>query len=208
MTQINQLDSAIKTPPALLSAYKKLLDHVKTRQEAVQKLDGFLRRETSWLTSPASTRFHLAHDSGLLEHSVNVATTLLKLRTCLAPDLSDESCVIVGLFHDLGKIGMPGKPYYLPNPSEWHVRNRGIHYIVNKDIVHMDIATRSLFLLAQHVPLRDDEAQAVRYHDGQYIVENQSVAHEETKLTRLLQYADNWSGGVIEDDRESDTYKK
>ena len=108
MTQINQLDSAIKTPPALLSAYKKLLDHVKTRQEAVQKLDGFLRRETSWLTSPASTRFHLAHDSGLLEHSVNVATTLLKLRTCLAPDLSDESCVIAGLFHDLGKIGMPG----------------------------------------------------------------------------------------------------
>ena len=202
MTQTNKLDSEIKTPPALLSAYEKLLDHVTTRREAVQKLDAFLRRETSWLTSPASTRFHLAHDSGLLEHSVNVATTLLKLRTCLAPDLSEESCVIAGLFHDLGKIGMPGKPYYLPNPSEWHVRNRGVYYIINQDIVHMDIATRSLFLLAQHIPLSDDEAQAVRYHDGQYIVENQSVAHKETKLTRLLQYADNWSGGVIEERME------
>ena len=191
---------SVETPVALLAAYEKLLARVETRREAVKKLDEFLRRETSWLTSPASTRFHLAHDSGLLEHSVNVATTLLKLRACLAPDLSEESCVIVGLFHDLGKTGMPGKPYYLPNPSEWHVRNRGIRYIVNQDIVHMDIATRSLFLLAQHIPLSDDEAQAIRYHDGQYINENESVAHKETRLTRLLQYADNWSGGVIEDE--------
>ena len=200
MNDTNTTHDHGKPPATLLATYEKLLAHVQDRREAVQKLDQFLRNETSWLTSPASTRFHLAYASGLLEHSVNVATTLLKLRTCLAPDLSDESCVIAGLFHDLGKIGMPGKPYYLPNPSEWHVRNRGIHYIVNKDIVHMDIATRSLFLLAQHIPLSDDEAQAVRYHDGQYIVENQSVAHEETKLTRLLQYADNWSGGVIEDE--------
>jgi hypothetical protein len=122
------------------------------------------------------------------------------LRDTLAPDLSTESCVIVGAFHDLGKVGMPGKPYYLPNPSEWHVRNRGIRYVINQDIVHMDIATRSLFIIVQHVPLSDDEAQAIRYHDGQYILENQSVAHHETRLTRLLQYADNWAGGVIENE--------
>ena len=46
--------------------------------------------------------------------------------------------------------------------------------------------------------LRRYEAQAIRYHDGQYIDENRSVAHRETKLTRLLQYADNWSGGILE----------
>ena len=178
--------------------YEALLSHVVNRREAVEKFDRFLRGQTAWLTSPASTRFHLAEDGGLLRHSVNVAQTLLKLRETLAPDLSLESCVIVALFHDLGKVGMPGKPYYLPNPSEWHVRNRGIRYVVNEDIVHMDIATRSLFLVAQHLTLSDDEAQAVRYHDGQYIVENQSVAHQETRLTRLLQYADNWAGGVIE----------
>jgi hypothetical protein len=32
----------------------------------------------------------------------------------LAPGISEKSCVIVGLFHDIGKVGMPGKPYYLP----------------------------------------------------------------------------------------------
>jgi hypothetical protein len=180
-------------------AYDDLLALVTERADAVAAFEAFLRAETAWATSPASTRFHLAEPGGLVKHSVNVARTLLQLRDTLAPDLSAESCVIVGLYHDLGKAGMPGKPYYLPNPSEWHVRNRGIRYTVNDALVHMDIATRSLWLLSQHVPLTEEEAQAIRYHDGQYIEENRSVAHRETRLTRLLQYADNWSGGVLEE---------
>lgn len=179
-------------------SYDELLGYVSDRAVEVRQFEEFLRNETAWLTSPASTRFHLAEKGGLVKHSLNVANTLFKLRATLAPDISEESCVIAGLYHDIGKIGMPGKPYYLPNPSEWHVKNRGMAYIVNQDIVHMDIATRSLFLVSQHVTLTDEEAQAIRYHDGQYIDENKSVAHRETKLTRLLQYADNWSGGVLE----------
>jgi hypothetical protein len=51
------------------------------------------------------------------------------------------------------------------------------------------------------VQLSPEEAQAIRYHDGQYIIEKRSVAHRESKLTRLLQYADNWCGGVLEERR-------
>jgi len=168
------------------------------RSEEVARFEEFLRNQTAWLTAPASTRFHLAKKGGLIEHSLNVASTLLTLRETLAPDISEESCVIAGLYHDVGKVGVAGKPYYLPNPSEWHVRNRGVNYVVNEEIVHMDIATRSLLLIGPYVPLTDEEAQAIRYHDGQYIDENRSVAHREARLTRLLQYADNWSGGVLE----------
>jgi hypothetical protein len=92
---------------------------------------------------------------------------------------------------------MPGKPYYLPNPDKDEVK-RGIRYVVNTDLVHLDLATRSLYLVARYIDLTDDEIQAIRYHDGQYIAENKSVAHKETKLTRLLQYADNWTGCVLE----------
>jgi len=184
----------------LIERYEALLARCDKRRDAVHAFDRFLRAETSWLESPASTRFHLARPHGLLEHSVNVAETLLALRGALAPEIPEESCVIAALFHDLGKAGMPGKPYYIPNPDTWQVRNRGIHYVINHDLVHLDIATRSLFLAAQHLPLTDDEAQAIRFHDGQYIEENRSVAHRETRLTRLLQYADNWAGGVLEEE--------
>lgn len=169
--------------------------------ERKKDFDAFIKMletDTNWLTSPASTRFHLSEEKGLLKHSVSVAENLVKFRDLLAPEIPDESCVIVGLFHDVGKVGMPGKPYYLPNPNQEQVKNRGIRYIVNSDLVHIDLPTRSLYLVARYIPLNEDEIQAIRYHDGQYIPENRSVAHRETKLTRLLQYADNWTGCVLE----------
>ncbi len=182
-------------PPPELQA---LLCRLVTRGREILQFEKFLRAETAWLTAPASTRFHFACEGGLVRHACNVTRTLLELRTLLAPDISEESCIIVGLYHDLGKAGMPGMPYYLPNPSQWHIKNRGIHYVVSKDMAYMDIASRSLFLVAQHLPLSNEEAQAIRYHDGQYIDENSSVAHREARLTLLLQYADNWSGEVLE----------
>jgi len=182
----------------IFDEFGALLAKVHERRQEIDRFEQFLRNETVWLSAPASTRFHLCHPGGLVEHSVNVARVALKLREALAPDISEESCVIAGLYHDLGKVGMPGKPYYLPNPQQWMIEKHGIRYTVNKDLVHMDIASRSLFLLASHIPLSDEEAQAVRYHDGQYIQENRSVAHRETSLTRIIQYADNWAGCELE----------
>ena len=49
------------------------------------------------------------------------------------------------------------------------------------------------------MPLSEEEVQAIVYHDGQYVDDNASVATKETPLTLLLQYADNWSGFVIEE---------
>lgn len=178
--------------------YSSILSRIVERAEDVSRFDEFLRSETAWLTAPASTRFHLAKPGGLVEHSVNVVRTLLILRDKLAPDIPEESCVIAGLYHDVGKVGLPGQPYYLPWPKDWYPSRNGARYIVNRDLVYMDIATRSLFLVASHLPLSPEEAQAIRYHDGQYIEENHGVAHQECKLTRLLQYADNWAGGVLE----------
>ena len=182
--------------------YSDLLNLVKDRKEAVYAFDQLLRKDTTWLEAPASTRFHLSRSGGLLEHSVSVARILLKIKNLLSPEISDESCVIAGLYHDVGKVGLPGKAFYIPNTDKWQIQNRGIRYVVNKDLAYMDIASRSLMLVSSHVPLSEDEAQAIRYHDGQYIPENQGVAHRETKLTRLLQYADNWSGCALEDENE------
>lgn len=83
------------------------------------------------------------------------------------------------------------------NPGNAWQRQR-YPYIINTELVQMDHATRSLFLLASHVPLTDEEAQAIRYHDGQYVEENRVVAGSETRLARLLHFADCWAGWVLE----------
>ena len=178
--------------------YDELISKIRDRKKQVSQFEEFLRKETNWMIAPASTRFHLPEEGGLIKHSINVANTLLKLSKLLSPELSLESCVIVALYHDVGKVGYAGIPYYIKT-NEYTFKTRGIRYRINPDCPFMDIATRSLYLISQHVELSPDEAQAIRYHDGQYIQENRGVAHRESNLTRLLQYADNWSGGVLEE---------
>ena len=52
--------------------------------------------------------------------------------------------------------------------------------------------------------MAEEEAQAIVYHDGQYVDDNRSVAKNEQPLTLLLQYADNWCGFVIEEHTKGD----
>ena len=66
------------------SQYEELKNKVITRKPDFDAFITMIETETSWLTSPASTRFHLNKEGGLLEHSVGVAETLLKLKETLA----------------------------------------------------------------------------------------------------------------------------
>ena len=175
--------------------YDALLSNIHDRKDAVDRFINLLHSETTWLTSPASTKYHLNKEGGLLEHSIGVAETLLQLRATLAPEISEESCVIVGLFHDIGKIGMPGKPYYLPEIKDGEPTGA---YSINPEVVAMGLSLRSLYLVSQYIPLSDEEAQAIAYLDGMYVPEGRSVAHKEEPLLLLLHWADMWTASVIE----------
>ena len=181
--------------------YTILKTKVIERKKECDAFIKMLETKTSWLTSPASTRFHLNEEKGLLKHSVAVAENLLKFRDFLAPQISDESCVIVGLFHDVGKVGMPGKPLYIKNDNECEVNNRNITYKTNPELVKMSLASRSLYLVSKYIPLSDAEAQAILYHDGQYIEDNRCIAHKEEPLTLLAHWADYWTAHIYEEGR-------
>ena len=54
----------------LMDCYEIIKRKVIQRKESFDRFLEFLENETTWLTSPASTRFHLAEEEGLLRHSV------------------------------------------------------------------------------------------------------------------------------------------
>ena len=199
----------MKTKSALRQMYfgeKGTYEDIKTkvnhRADDFATLMEFLETKTAWLTAPASTRFHLCREHGLLEHSVNVAETLLRIKNTLYPNIEDESCVIVALLHDLGKAGTPEGAVYLKNEPTERQKQYGYGatypYSFNKNLTYLSVPIRSLYLALPYINLTEDEAQAIVYHDGQYVEDNRSVAKNERPLTLLLQYADNWCGFIIE----------
>ena len=61
--------------------------------------------------------------------------------------------------------------------------------------------------MAKYIPLGDAEAQAILYHDGQYVYGNREIAHKEHPLTLLAHWADYWTAHIFEEGRkiENDT---
>ena len=193
-----------KETAGLIKRYNTLKEKVTDRKTEFAELCDFIENKTEWLTAPASTRFHLSKEHGLLEHSCNVAETMLKIKNALSSEIPDESCVIVALLHDLGKVGMPGNPQYIVNEPSERQKQYGYSawkpYRFNNDLTYLSVPVRSLYLALPYLPLSEEETQAIVYHDGQYVDDNHSVAKNETPLTLLLQYADNWCGFVLEMD--------
>jgi len=188
----------------LRARYENLIAKIKYRKEEFADLREFIETKTAWLTAPASTRFHLCKEHGLLEHSVNVAETLLRIKETLYPLVDDESCVIVALLHDLGKAGTPeGGAQYLTNEPTERQRRAGYGatqpYRFNENLTYLSVPIRSLYLALPYITLSEDEAQAIAYHDGQYVYDNKSAAGKERPLTLMLHYADNWCGFVVEE---------
>lgn len=64
-----------------------------TKREGIEKLIDFLEK-TDFFTAPASTRFHMSCEGGLLQHSLNVYDCLVNLGN-----------------HDRRRSGIPGCRY-------------------------------------------------------------------------------------------------
>ena len=188
----------------LQKRYDDLKSIVKVRADEFNDLMDFMETRTAWLTAPASTRFHLCREHGLLEHSVNVAETMLRIKNTLYPIIDNESCVLVSLLHDFGKAGTPdGGAQYLKNQPTPRQKQYGYGatypYSFNKELTYLSVPIRSLYLALPFITLSEEEAQAIVYHDGQYVDDNKSAANNECPLTLMLHYADNWCGFIVEE---------
>ena len=182
---------------------EQIIENRETAEKLLQQpfLDGGLLKQMfeqldEFWTAPASSRedFHGAFPGGLCDHSLRVVRNLRKLAETLAPDrFLSERLDLLGLIHDLGKVGDGKRPLYVPNPNDWG-RKRGFIYEINRDIPHMPISDRTIWLLQRHgVKFSAEEWLAVRLSDGQYEESNRRYAMREPDLALLLHFADRWA---------------
>ena len=65
---------------AIKERYEALKKKIIKRKKEFDAFINMLEKVSSWLTSPASTKYHLNKEGGLLEYSVGVAEALLRFR--------------------------------------------------------------------------------------------------------------------------------
>lgn len=139
----------------------------EVKREGIQDLLAWLE-VSDFYTAPASTRYHGAHEGGLLAHSLNVydqAKKLLSLYSEIC--VSEESIIISALFHDLCKVN-----FYVTEKrnrkNEHGVWESYDAYSVKEKFPFGGHGSKSVFLVQNFIKLTPEEAVAINCHMGSW----------------------------------------
>ena len=175
------------------------------KREGADKLYDYLTSTGDFLTAPASTRFHLSYEGGLLEHSLNVYDCLKdylersRVKELYGMEYSDETIAIVALLHDVCKVGCYKK-------GTRNVKNaNGVWESVPtyefEDKLPYGHGEKSVYIISGYMKLTREEAFAIRYHmgfSGTDDARNVSTAFEMFPLAYALSVADSEATFFIE----------
>ena len=133
-------------------------------REGSKELLAWLENKSDFFTAPASAKFHLACEGGLVTHSVSVAKLMLRYE-----DEPRESLAICGLLHDLCKVN-----FY--KVSTRNVKNevtgqweKQPFYQV-EDSFPFGHGEKSVYMIERFFRLKGPEAMAIRWHMGGFDV--------------------------------------
>ena len=159
-------------------------------------LDFYNKHEDRISMMPASEKNwkHSAFAGGYIDHVLRVYDIALMsnkiwLETGAVASFSEAELAFVALHHDLGKMGTEEFEYYLPNDSDWHVKNMGMVYKFNDKVDPMKINERSLFILQSlGINLTHEEFMAIKLSDGLYDDSNKFYFFAGQKETKIKSY--------------------
>ena len=149
----------------------------KIDRPGIDKLMKYIRK-SDFYSAPASTKYHLSCEGGLLQHSLNVLDALRGLLTqtddgweyrvagkSVFAQLPDTSVIIIALLHDICKT-------YFYGASTRNVKNEQTGkwekvpcYTVN-DKMPLGHGAKSAMIIKQYMELSTTEMYAIWWHMG------------------------------------------
>ena len=153
---------------------EKFIDIVTTHshREGASELLAYLTGANSdFFTAPASTRYHLACEGGLVDHSIHVYECLKdyldrnKVKNEFGLSYSDETIAIVSLLHDLCKVNVYKVSTRNVKDSvtgQW----KQVPYYEFDDNLPYGHGEKSVYVISGFMRLTREEAFAIRYHMG------------------------------------------
>ena len=202
--------------------FKELVNQIN--REGMERLMAFLEN-SDFYTAPASTRFHLSCEGGLLQHSLNVYDCLTSKKENpmwkdILEKVGEESLIVMALFHDICKIRFYKKTFknqktYDPDKIKAadprQVKNdKGGAYIweevegyIVEDIMPLGHGEKSVLILDKYIELTKEETYAIRWHMGFTEEKSQysslDAAMEKYPIVLALYEADLEASKLLED---------
>jgi len=140
------------------------------REGAKALLDYLLSSSCDFFSAPASTKYHLAFEGGLVRHSLNVYRCLKdylsreRVKNEYGLEYSEESVAIVALLHDLCKTNFY-KIGFRNVKDDNGIWQRVPTYEIN-DTLPYGHGEKSVYIISGYMRLTREEAFAIRYHMG------------------------------------------
>ena len=166
--------------------FEQLLGSIN--RDGIDKLVHYIQKGTDFYKAPASTRFHLACEGGLLQHSLNVYDCLIAKRESpiwkdILKDIPDESLILVSLLHDLCKAnfyteGSKNQKTYdqekVAAAESWQRKHDSQGDFIWETIKSYQIddqlplghGEKSVMLIQCYIRLTMQEVMAIRWHMG------------------------------------------
>lgn len=175
--------------------FRSLCEKTGSRAAALSEMLDDLDERLCLAPASAKLDYHGAFPGGLVDHSLRVLNNLVVLNNAYGWKLPKDSMIIGALFHDIGKVGMPGRSdennFYLPQTDSWRAEKLGEEYKYNDELPYLSTPDRSLFLMQHYgIPLTVDEFLAVKLNDGFKPEENKKYCLKIRPLVYGIQTAD------------------
>lgn len=191
--------------------FKEIL--LSTKRQGIEKVLEELT-ETGFYMAPASTKFHLAREGGLLTHSLNTYDAAMMIRGQVVqrqPELEallpDDSVAIATLLHDTCKFDIYQKALLSRKTADgcWEkYQGYSVDYTAGLPLGHGEKSV--IMLLSWGLELTAAEMLAIRWHMAAWDLPLQSPEHKESlnaakrqsPLVSLVQLADGLALGLLE----------
>ena len=192
---------------------KEFIELLKTTNR--QGIDDLVEEleDLGFFKAPASTKFHLNEDGGLVQHSLNVCKAALSMRKSmielddsLLEALPKDSAIIASLLHDTCKADIY-KPTMKKEKNRFGMWCDVPGYDVDYSNFPLGHGEKSVIvLLRSGFKLTDDEIMAIRWHMNAWdlpfqsydIKSNFNKAKEICPLLSLVQAADCLASNLLE----------
>jgi hypothetical protein len=168
------------TPEQIQDNWNKLIQIIEDTFEGERKeklLKMYKHFEDRMVIAPASgtAHFHLCATGGYVQHILNIIHyskifyKVWKDNGAYVDDYTEEELIFAAMHHDLGKVGDMDNDNYLPNESEWHVKNQGKFYVNNPELQFMTPPDRGIWILNQFgIKMTMMEMIGIKLTDGMY----------------------------------------